>query len=270
MQIPKLNPSNRTREWNLYGFDERAQVVKEWLFSSKKKGHRQIDSEILKRDPAYTHGFQSMGILHFLGLKNEFHAIFEGMELPEAIKVMEADSQDFSKVLELLTTNIDIEGVLEKKVSSNDKQFKENYLESLAGLAQTDSFSKSSVGRKEQALLRVYLFGGKKEIECSLCHKNLPVNLMITAHIKPRKHCSHAERVDLSVVMPACKLGCDDLFEKGYLIVDIEGFIQTNPLKSYPQELDLYVAQYQGKKCTFHNKHSSKYFIEKNKILTKD
>ncbi len=38
--------------------------------------------------------------------------------------------------------------------------------------------------------------------------------------------------------MPACTLGCDELFERGYLIVDPLGTITINPAKS-PASSDL-------------------------------
>ena len=44
-----------------------ANVVKAWLFDGLT--HRQIDDEILGLD--ITKGFQSMGVLHFLGLVGE-------------------------------------------------------------------------------------------------------------------------------------------------------------------------------------------------------
>ena len=269
MELPLLNHSSRTREWDSYGFDERSEIVNQWLFSSEK-GHREIDRDILKLDPLYTKGFQSMGVLHFLGLKKDFKGIFKGMDLAAARRIMESDSQDFSSILDFLEGNIDVEVILQKKVSSKDKSFKRNFRTALETLTETDSLYKSAISRKEQASLRVHLFGNKKKIGCALCHKVLPVNLMIAAHIKPRKYCSHNERVDLNIVMPACKIGCDDLFEKGYLMVGKDGFIKKNPFHEYPSSLEEFMAQYDQKKCTFYKKETENYFEEKNRILNKD
>lgn len=53
---------------------------------------------------------------------------------------------------------------------------------------------------------------------CGLCGNSLPSDLLTAAHIKPRSACSAAERVDAPwIVMPACLIGCDALFELGYL-----------------------------------------------------
>ena len=47
-------------------------------------------------------GFQSMGVLHFLGLKKDFHGYFEGLKITDAIAIMESDSQDFTPILSSL------------------------------------------------------------------------------------------------------------------------------------------------------------------------
>ena len=70
--------------------------------------------------------------------------------------------------------------------------------------------------------------------------------------------------------MPACKIGCDDLFEKGYLIVGEKGLIQKHPINSYSKELDIFMNQYDGKKCTFYNKLTKKYFDAKYRMLEKN
>ena len=268
MSLPELQPSERDREFKETGFDEISNIVWGWLFTTNQH-HRYLDEEVLGFDAKSTKGFRSMGILHYLGLKKEFKGIFEGMEVSEAIELMKNDSQDFTCIIEFLNKSKGVIKTLREKVSSKDGEFKKNLKEALANINQTDSAPTSSAGRNEQALLRVHLFGNNAEKECSLCHKVFPSNLMIAAHIKPRKLCSHKERVDLNIVMPACKIGCDDLFEKGYLVVGDEGKIQKNSNIPYSTELDEFMNQYDGKKCTFYNKDTKKYFDAKNKILEK-
>lgn len=56
----------------------------------------------------------------------------------------------------------------------------------------------------------------------------MPERLLIAAHIKPRRLLSDKERLDFaSAAMLTCTLGCDALFERGYLVVDDEGQIVT-------------------------------------------
>jgi hypothetical protein len=73
--------------------------------------------------------------------------------------------------------------------------------------------------RREQSVLRATLgLVGGRPGQCGLCAQDLPADLLVAAHIKPRSACSTIERVDAPwVVMPACLIGCDALFELGYL-----------------------------------------------------
>jgi hypothetical protein len=77
--------------------------------------------------------------------------------------------------------------------------------------------------RKEQGALRRFLFGDLDEGICAFCGRRLPTRLLVTAHIKPRSKCTDAERRDPHTVVAACTLGCDALFEYGYLVVDGNG-----------------------------------------------
>lgn len=55
---------------------------------------------------------------------------------------------------------------------------------------------------------------------CGICNKEYPINLLITAHIKKQTHCTFEEKLDYkNIVMPMCKMGCDDLYEKGYIFI---------------------------------------------------
>jgi len=80
--------------------------------------------------------------------------------------------------------------------------------------------------RKEQRRLRNYLLAGRTDAPCAMCGRVLPFWLLVAAHIKPRYLCTDAERNALAVAgMLACTLGCDALFENGYLIVAADGHV---------------------------------------------
>jgi hypothetical protein len=269
MNLPLLEPEERDREFNETDFDEISNLLWGWLFTTNQS-YRYLDEQVLNCDYRVTKGFRSMNILHHLGLGIEFKGIFKGMEASKAIKLMENDSQDFTNVIEYLKKSNGVIKVLRDVVYSQDDDFQKNYKEALSNIDETDRASTTSAGRNEQALLRVHLFGSNKEKICCLCHKVYPVNLMVTAHIKPRKLCSHQERVDLNIVMPVCKIGCDDLFERGYLKVENEGKIEKNLNIYYSEELDDFMEQYKGKKCKSYNNNTRKYFNDKNKITDKE
>lgn len=85
-----------------------------------------------------------------------------------------------------------------------------------------------AAGRGEQAELRQRLFGGRDEAPCALCGEVYPVDLLVAAHIKQRAACTDDECRDLdNVAMAACLLGCDALYELGYITVDATGHIMA-------------------------------------------
>lgn len=92
----------------------------------------------------------------------------------------------------------------------------------------TDSFV-IAVARREQAELRRALGLGKdvRTGRCGLCGRTFPAGLLVAAHIKRRSECSEDERRDPNVAMLACTLGCDALFEVGYVSVAGRGRVVT-------------------------------------------
>ena len=93
---------------------------------------------------------------------------------------------------------------------------------------------------------------------------------MVAAHIKPRSKCSKSERKNPNVVMPVCKVGCDDFFEKGYLIVDQSGVIQINKEMQYSDELETVLSELTGKRCTHFSQETEDFFSYKWKSLKQD
>ena len=57
---------------------------------------------------------------------------------------------------------------------------------------------------------------------CCIYNKKYPVSFLVAAHIKKRAECTLDEKKDfLNIVAPMCKMGCDELYEKGYIgVVD--------------------------------------------------
>ncbi|MDQ7906852.1 hypothetical protein RB614_20260 [Phytohabitans sp. ZYX-F-186] len=85
--------------------------------------------------------------------------------------------------------------------------------------------TRNAAYRAEQRLLkrRLRQLGGRS---CALCGEQLPPQFLVAAHIKRRTECSDTEKLDLdNVAMLACLLGCDSLYEHGYITVDPGGKI---------------------------------------------
>ncbi|WP_327107001.1 HNH endonuclease signature motif containing protein [Nonomuraea glycinis] len=81
--------------------------------------------------------------------------------------------------------------------------------------------------RGEQEQLRNYLLPPEVRVgQCALCGVELPRRLLVAAHIKPRSECSDDERRQLSNIgMAVCLLGCDTLYELGYIGVSDVGML---------------------------------------------
>lgn len=113
-------------------------------------------------------------------------------------------------------------------------------------LASTD-IAGSIFRRAEQRYLRQALLA-RYGNQCAFCGRYLPKNLLIAAHIKLRSESSEADRLNFdAAAMLACSLGCDALFERGYLTVDDGGLVRTTPVDD-PELLHV-LAQLGGSRC---------------------
>lgn len=111
------------------------------------------------------------------------------------------------------------------------------YLSVLAGHDDFDGVAFTKY-RKEQAFLRAYLLDGLNQAACVLCGRLMPQDLLVAAHIKPRSKASRSERLDFeNIAALMCSLGCDSLFEKGFVYV-AEGKIYINPARKYTLHLN--------------------------------
>ena len=134
----------------------------------------------------------------------------------------------------------------------------EEVLSKLESLEETETEITSS-RRLEQGYLKKNLFGKKIIGSCACCKKEYPVSYLITAHIKKRAFCQPNEKKDLNVVMPMCKLGCDELYEKGYISVSDGIFVDM--LKT-PNSVELqnFINEVSGNSCDYYNAETKTYF----------
>lgn len=99
------------------------------------------------------------------------------------------------------------------------------------GVDLTQSSDAMSMVRRrvEQRFLRRALLDGRDVAPCALCGRTLPAAFLIAAHIVPRHRLTEAERYDfVTAAMLACSLGCDALFEAGFLAVDESGRVAAH------------------------------------------
>ena len=102
MNIPILERTNRKREYDSYSPTQCREVVEAYLF--KGMSHRQIERDVLEIDSDYFRGWQSMSILHYLGLRNSFKGLFRGMSIAQAIVELKACSNDdYEEIISILS-----------------------------------------------------------------------------------------------------------------------------------------------------------------------
>ncbi|WP_166871466.1 HNH endonuclease signature motif containing protein [Salinibacterium sp. ZJ450] len=107
--------------------------------------------------------------------------------------------------------------------------------------------------RLEQGELRAHLLDGRTAADCALCGRRLPKGLLIAAHIVPRSLSTEEERRDFgAIAMLACALGCDALFEWGYVVVDETGIIRRG-IEAPTEDLAEAVSELDGRPCTAHD-----------------
>lgn len=127
-----------------------------------------------------------------------------------------------------------------------ESERRERLLAAFSELDELDArYTRAS--RREQALLRNLLPGGGRRGACALCGRRFPTELLVAAHIKPRSRCSGAEKRDMPAnAMLACKFGCDELFERGWLTVDAMGVVKA--LEGLSGTVGKYLAGMEGRR----------------------
>lgn len=112
---------------------------------------------------------------------------------------------------------------------------------------ETTDIAGSMFRRAEQRYLREALLAHYGN-QCAICGRFLPKNLLIAAHIKLRSQSSNRDRLNFAAAaMLACSLGCDALFERGYLTVDGAGLVRTTPTNN-PELLSV-LDKVEGSRC---------------------
>ena len=117
-----------------------------------------------------------------------------------------------------------------------------------------------SQARVEQSFLRKSLFRGSVA-SCCICSNKLPIEFLAAAHIKKRSACTREEKLDsTNIAMAACKFGCDELYERGYIAVSESGTILKSTKRLHTSHSKVFVDQLVGKTCSAFNENNRHYF----------
>jgi hypothetical protein len=118
----------------------------------------------------------------------------------------------------------------------------------------------SAAYRPEQERIRAWLLPFRMA-SCDICGRTLSRGSIHTAHVKPRSECTLRERRDYrNCTMRACLLGCDYLFEEGWIIVDGEGLIQATKKLPNAHDEGPIIRNLVGRPCLAWSQGSEPYF----------
>ncbi|MEU6244748.1 hypothetical protein [Streptomyces sp. NPDC047024] len=114
--------------------------------------------------------------------------------------------------------------------------------------------------RREQAKLRKALLRGAAEMGCALCGRVLPSRFIRAAHIKRRSAATRSERLMMANIMPACLMGCDELFEHGYVYVTEDGTIAVNSKSVSTPDLAVAAETLEGRLIADYGSHRAPFY----------
>ena len=102
---------------------------------------------------------------------------------------------------------------------------------------------------------------------CDLCGRILPIDLIVAAHIQLRSKLTDQQRLQFkAVAMLACTLGCDALYEAGYITVNSNGIV-TAGKPPLTQALSKAVTGLAGRTCPRHNHLTAAHFAARHDSL---
>lgn len=95
--------------------------------------------------------------------------------------------------------------------------------------------------RLEHKYIVRHLFQNKPSGYCCICLNEYPRHLLVAAHIKKRSVCNIEEKLDIeNIAVSMCRLGCDPLFEHGYIGVKA-GKVVKHPSRDMRGPIAIYV-----------------------------
>ena len=201
------------------------------------------------------------GVYMKLGNFKTFDSTYIGTGLKGGSKLDKIVFDEFftqKEKLKQIAENIQILTLQSDVFSNITEDEYEDLLNKIFNLRETEKLTLIN-RRTEQEILKKHLFGKKTTTTCACCNKEYPISYLVSAHIKRRSNCSETEKRDLNVVFPMCKFGCDELFENGYIVVKDGQFHSMNKTPT-TKDIDLYINQIEGKRCTYYNSDTEKYF----------
>ncbi len=185
--------------------------------------------------------YQEPWLQHFN--RNEHYYGWQEPDEPDVTRAVPTSLEN--RIVERFTDLLSVMGV--------DTESALSRLESLDAL-------RTSIVRLEQKLLREQILKGANAAACIICGEQYEAPLLVAAHIKRRADATDAERrAATHNVWPMCALGCDALFERGYLIV-ANGHVKAGPRPPATKATRDRVSGLAGRRCEAWSDASAPYF----------
>ncbi|MGW2598101.1 hypothetical protein [Streptomyces klenkii] len=125
---------------------------------------------------------------------------------------------------------------------------------------EMNTFAKVLVRREQQKLRRKKFGSQPTELTCAFCERVLPPRMVRAAHIKRRSVANREEQLNLSNITAACLIGCDELFEHGYIFVNDGGFIEAGSQADVTEDLKQAATNVAGRAVKDYNDASAPFF----------
>lgn len=220
---------NKDLALELWGIDDKQKTWECMYFLAEVKNIN-LPKEELNRLAGYSENNFPQGFTRISKCTEETRLkILDGLDLISEVYYPEIDSHSLNKLRKFLDTNEE----LDKEVLSKR--------------------------RIEQDILRRVLFNQQPTFTCCMCQREYLTHFMVAAHIKKRSECNREEKLDIeNIVVPMCKFGCDELYERGYISVD-KGIVTilnhnvTRPMLEYMKEIN-------GNVCSYWRSETDQYF----------
>lgn len=98
--IPPLRYSKRKGDWDILPESLRDSMLYAYLFDGLSL--RELDEAYLLYDSEKTKGFESLRILHYMGVTGDFRGIFKDFELIEGLRCLKKDEITYRQLIEAL------------------------------------------------------------------------------------------------------------------------------------------------------------------------
>ena len=231
----------------------------QWVFQKKNWGTRKIVDPVKGEYVVAVRWLKTVPLEEAIWRKGLF--AYNG-------SVCRPTSPKWDATIDLLKKQFQIgdhEDIRRSEVSLEPTKGAELSDEECKDLDELDSLEETYLAksRKEQSILRNRLFSKSNNDKCGICETLLPVELLVAAHIKKRAHCTDEEKRDLNNILPMCKFGCDELFERGYLQVT-SGVVTGGRRDGLTQAVSEYIELLAGRRCKHWNSRNAAYFAWRN------